>query len=1227
MTDIRETSIVLGNLHCPSCVTNIEDTLATLSPPPVSVSVSVPTRSLVVRHGAALNTQHLLDALEGAGFDIESVGPSGHLEKPDVRDPAASMNEKGRSGLPKTLDTPRLLPLLTTVSRGTKRKRHVERCKMCWAEAMGEGHPPPFFTSTNQTSVPSSDDKDGSRYASEENAPLEMPLTVIDNLSQQKPVRAVVAIAGMTCSSCVRTITQALQDQPRLSHVQVNLLSATATLEADGEQYLQNIPPLLDSLGYEAHVGQVEPIPQHEGNRDGLDVETDVWRATFAIGGMTCSSCISAIKGAVESLEWVVSADVNLLSNSATVILHGREHIDDLRKTVEDIGYDATLAEVRNLQETKTNLQRSVAIRVDGMFCEHCPTRIHDALQQVDRSIRVEKALTLDNPIVELVYTPRAPALTIRNIIACIAAVDAGFRVTVFHPPSIEERSKMMRDREQKGILFRVILSVVVAIPTFIIGIVSMSLLPSKHPIREYFMLPVWSGIDRGEIALFVLATPVYFFAADIFHRHMLKEIRAMWRPGSRTPLLQRFYRFGSMNMLMSLGTSIAYFASIAELGITASTSSHMMMEGGSSSYFDSVVFLTMFLLVGRLLEAYSKSKAGDAVTLLGKLRPSEATLVTADQSGSLTTEARSRRVNVDLVEAGDLVRVTHGDSPPFDGIIREGATQLDESSLTGESRPVRKGIGDEVFSGTINNGGPVLVEVTGVAGTSMLDQIVKAVREGQTRRAPIEQLADVLTSYFVPCVVLVAVTTWLIWLSLGLSGALPADFLDVKSGGWPLWSLQFAIAVFVIACPCGIGLAAPTALFVGGGLAAHHGILVKGGGEAFQLASDLDCIVFDKTGTLTVGGQPKVTDHKFVDLVDGWGEEEVLAMVRAIEEGSSHPLAKAAVAFCEERGAKPADIEEVEEIAGKGMRGIVTREGGRDLEVLIGNEALMNDYEGQLPLDTPSTLEAWKGQGKSVVLVATRIVGTSSSSASTEHHSESQPSSWQLLLILAISDPLRPEAARIIRALQRRGLSTWMISGDNRVTAHAVGAMAGIPTENIIAGVLPSAKADKIRWLQRTLHKRRRTRTMFGRRRDEPALGRATIAMVGDGINDSPALTAADIGIAIGSGSSIAISSASFVLIRDDLATLLTLLDLSRKVFGRIKLNFGWALVYNLVAVPVAAGALYGITTPGGTRVRLDPVWASLAMALSSLSVVGSSLALRGRWRGVGFRATEGRS
>ncbi|KAB1671879.1 heavy metal translocating P-type ATPase, partial [Klebsiella pneumoniae] len=699
-----------------------------------------------------------------------------------------------------------------------------------------------------------------------------------------------------------------------------------------------------------------------------------------------------------------------------------------------------------------------------------------------------------------------------------------------------------------------------------------------------------------------VLATPVYFFAADIFHVRAIKEILTMWRPGSRMPLLQRFYKFGSMNTLMSLGTTIAYVSSAAQMIAAGVRGDAKVPE--SRFYFDSVVFLTLFLLAGRLIEAYSKSKTGDAVGALAKLRPSTALLLEQDRVKGETTST----VDIDRLDSGDVIRVPHGASPATDGIILTGETNFDESSLTGESRPIKKTVGDEVYAGTVNKGGAITIRVTGASGKSMLDQIVDVVREGQTRRAPMEQIADILTSYFVPVITLIAVITWVIWLSLAFTGHVSQD--DIRASGGPAaFAFQFAIAVFVVACPCGLALAAPTAIFVGGGIAAMHGILAKGGGEAFEKASKIDCVVFDKTGTLTEGGEPKITDSDILPdgEISSLDKAALLSGLKAVEEQSSHPIAKAVVKFCGD-DVPSAELERVEELPGRGMRAAYKNRG---FDIAVGNEHLMRDLSATLSQKTVSQLQDWKAEAKSVALVAVRAT-------------ENGRSPWKLAAAMSISDQIREDAATVVKALRERGTQVWMLSGDNATTARAVAQRVGIPVDNVLAEVLPSEKADKVRYLQATLtatddggRRARRLRHSYSTRR-------AMVAMVGDGINDSPALTSADVGVAIGSGSDVAISSADFVLASSRLWSVVTLLSLSRRVFGRIKVNFGWAVVYNLLAVPIAAGCLYAVRTPSGDHVRLDPVWAALAMAMSSISVVVSSLALRSRIPGVGFTAKE---
>ncbi|KFY66499.1 hypothetical protein V496_02041 [Pseudogymnoascus sp. VKM F-4515 (FW-2607)] len=1205
-----ETSFLLANLHCPSCVANIENALYALSPRPLNVSPSIVTSWVTVTHPIDLEICTIKHALSEAGFGICSVTENGIPR--DVSSPDGSAFGDVHGTLDSIFEHSEWFggPRHSGKSEDLERlkTRHIQDCELCRTEGYQSTSPNGKLTNTPSHQPLLRPDSHVGAMDSQPPLPSpssQDPFVVVDGGGEPDIWRASIAIGGMTCASCSNAITTELEKKSWVKNVTVNLITNSASVDVIGKAHIDEVITTIEGLGYEALLNSV--VDTNAGK------EKDLWQASIAVGGMTCGSCAAAITNALQKKDWVKEVTVNLIANSASVDFKGKAHLDEIIEMIEGLGYEAALDKVIELgQSSQATRRRTVELNVSQMFCNHCPEKVIRSLEVFGDAIRIEKPLSIKDPILRLSYVPRLPDFTIRDIIATVSGLDPKFEVSIYHPPTLEERSHALHAQQQRRLLIRVALTIIIAIPTLIIGIVFMSLVSDSNPSKHWLMTPWKARVSRSQWILFLLATPVYFLAADVFHRRAIKEIHFLWRRGSKAPILQRFYRFGSMNMLMSLGTSIAYWSSVAQLIAAGAKPSIEVDE--TSFYFDSVVFLTMFLLIGRYIEAYSKSRTGDAVTLLGKLRPTTAVLVNSP-TGQLS------QVSVDLLELGDHVRVMHGASPPADGEIIGGETSFDESSLTGESKLVKKHIGSSVFAGTINKGSPVTVAISSASGSAMLDQIVQAVREGQTKRAPIERLADSLTSYFVPIITALAIITWLVWLSLGLSGVLPHEYLNGhhSQGGWVTWSLQFAIAVFVVACPCGLALAAPTALFVGGGLAAQHGILVKGGGSAFEKASRLDTIVFDKTGTLTMGGEPAVTEYLPIPPTETahpvLAERTLLSLVASAEGNSTHTLAKALVSFCAAQSA--AEVEdahekprllEVHELPGRGMRALALLDEVLT-EILIGNEVLMSEYSIPVPTSASTILSAWKREGDSVVLVGITRPHPPASSPSAP--SSSDPFR-HLSAMFAINDPIRPSAPAIIRALHDAGTSTWLLTGDNPITAHAIGLKLGILPQNIIAGVLPAEKAERIRDLQRSM----------------PASGRsnrrALVGMVGDGINDAPALAAADVGIAMGAGSDIAISAAEFVLVSSELKALATLLHLSRVVFRRIKFNFAWALVYNMVALPVAAGAFYALT-PGGTHVRLDPVWASLAMAASSVSVVCSSLALRWRVPWIGFRPDKG--
>ncbi|KHJ33343.1 putative copper resistance-associated p-type atpase [Erysiphe necator] len=943
----------------------------------------------------------------------------------------------------------------------------------------------------------------------------------------------------------------------------------------------------------------------HEFEDSFSHLSEDLWRASLAVSGMTCTACTAAIEQKLGNKPWIKKHIINPITNSVIVEFFDEAKKDQIINAIEEIGYKAVIVAVDHVTTLATenqSQQRIVQINVEGIVSDQFPGLILNSLSSFNGISEIKPTIRGNQLSLIITYTPHHSSLTIREILTSIATVHPAIRTSIHHPPTLEERSQKIQAREQFRILIRAIITLAIAIPTMIIGIIYMNFVSKYNQARIFLMEPVRAGISRVQWGLFILSTPVYFFCADVFHKRAYKEILSMWHPISSLSILQRFYSFGSMNTLMSIGTSIAYFSSIAQL-ISAGVHPQVINDN-DLFYFDSVVFLTLFLLVGRFLEIYSKAKAGNAVSLLANLRPTKAHLM-----GSLSElDNNPNDIPVDHLEIGDLVKVLCGESPPFDGFIVNGETSFNESSLTGESRVIKKKVGDKVFSGTINKFSPITVRITSTLGTTMLDEIIKIVREGQTKRAPIERIADRLTKFFVPMICLIAIITWFFWLGIVMSKKLPAELLDSSIESRISWSLQFAIAVVVIACPCGLALAAPTALYVGSSIAAKNGILAKGGGEALEKAAKLEHIVFDKTGTLTIGGDPEVTNYRI--LSDGESERRlILSITNAIEIHSNHIIAKAILAFCARHNFERMGTSCIVEISGKGMKGKVLMRSMGYQEVIVGNEALLYDYGVEIDASSQSLIGKWKLEGQSIALTATRTFYKESML-----EQEYKKNNWKLVALFGISDPIRPEAFDVIKALRERGIGVWMLSGDNQITTNVVGSHIGIRVENIIAGVLPGQKAEKIKFLQQSL---KSSDISLGRQ------NRSFIAMVGDGINDSPALTAADVGIAIGSGSNIAISSAEIVLVTSDLHSLVTLIELSKFIFLRIKLNFGWALIYNLVALPVAAGALFPLTKKG-THLRLDPVWASLAMATSSISVICSSLLMRSRLPGLGYRSSQ---
>ncbi len=610
-----------------------------------------------------------------------------------------------------------------------------------------------------------------------------------------------------------------------------------------------------------------------------------------------------------------------------------------------------------------------------------------------------------------------------------------------------------------------------------------------------------------------VLTTPVQVWVGWQFHRGFVHDLR---------------YRTASMATLVSIGTNAAYLGSVA-----VTLWPHAFVSHGAMTYYDVSAVVITLVVLGRWLEARARSRTSEAIRKLMTLAPRTARVIRDGVEADVPTAA---------VRVGDFVRIRPGERVPVDGVVTEGASTVDESMLTGESLPVEKAPEAKVFAGTVNRTGTFVFRAARVGSETTLARIIKLVAEAQGSRAPIQRLADRVAAVFVPIVLVIAALTFVAW---WLVGPEPAGLV----------ALTNAVAVLVIACPCAMGLATPTAIMVGTGRGAEFGVLIKSA-AALELLHRVDTVVFDKTGTLTVG-RPVVTD---VVPVGAASEDEILALAAAVEQASEHPLGEAIVARAKERGLALPPIAEFTTVPGRGIDAMAT-----DGRVLLGNRTLM-DARGIDVRLLAGRVRELAAEGKTAVYLA--FAG-------------------RLLGVIAAADVPKPDATRAVAALKRLGVSVAMLTGDHRLTAEAVARQARL--DRVLAEVLPEDKAREIRALQAE-----------GRR----------VAMVGDGINDAPALAQAEVGIAMGSGTDVAIDAADVTLMRGDLVGVVAAIELSRRTIRVIRENLVWAFGYNTILIPVAAGALYPLW-----GVQLSPILAGAAMAFSSVSVVTNSLRLK-RWR-----------
>ncbi|XP_034461821.1 copper-transporting ATPase 2 [Hippoglossus hippoglossus] len=1010
-----------------------------------------------------------------------------------------------------------------------------------------------------------------------------------------------VWIGGMTCSSCVQSIEGRISQMSGTLSISVSLEDEKGTITFDPCLTApEQLRAAVEDMGFDASLQ--EPVkriqsfeksrpvtsgPSHlpdsqthhkarvsngsgsQRNNPPHSPDVKVQKCFICVTGMTCASCVSNIEKNLLKNKGIISVLVSLMAGKAEVKYDS--YVTDaitVTQLIDDLGFGAKLIEDNAVSHGKLDLS------ITGMTCASCVHNIESKLKTTKGILGASVALATKKAKIQ--FDPEV--LGARDIIKIIQSL--GFEASLEKPGYKDNLDHSEEIRQWRGSF---LLSLVFGLP--VMGLmIYMMVMDSQHSQhggsmpQEQNLLP---GLSLLNLAFFLLCTPVQIFGGRYFYIQAYRSLK---------------HRTANMDVLIVLATSIAYIYSCVVLVVA-------MGERASQSpvtFFDTPPMLFVFIALGRWLEHVAKSKTSEALAKLMSLQATDATVVTLGPNLSIISE---EQVLVELVQRGDVVKVTPGGKFPVDGKVIEGSSMADESLITGEPMPVSKKVGSSVIAGSINAHGALLVEATHVGNDTTLSQIVKLVEEAQTSKAPIQQFADRLSGYFVPFIVLVSLLTLVAWMAIGfvnfeiVKENFPGYNQNISNAEVIVrFAFQASITVLSIACPCSLGLATPTAVMVGTGVGAQNGILIKGG-EPLEMAHKIQVVMFDKTGTIT-NGVPRVTRVLVLWDMARMPLRKILAVVGTAEASSEHPLGMAVAKHCkEELGCDGLGYcQDFQAVPGCGIScrvsnvehlllqqseecfllpGATTDESsllpepeapsagqGLFFSVLIGNREWMRRNGHHIGADVDAAMCSHETKGQTAILVA--IDGV-------------------LCAMLAIADTVKAESALAVHTLNSKGIEVVMITGDNRRTAKAIAAQVGI--RKVFAEVLPSHKVAKVQELQ------------------EQGL---RVAMVGDGVNDSPALARADVGIAIGTGTDVAIEAADIVLIRNDLMDVVASIELSRKTVRRIRINFVFALIYNLVGIPIAAG----VFMPLG--LVLQPWMGSAAMAASSVSVVLSSLLLR---------------
>ncbi len=811
----------------------------------------------------------------------------------------------------------------------------------------------------------------------------------------------------------------------------------------------------------------------------------------FKINGMTCAACAKTVERVTGKLAGVTQSSVNFATEKLHITYdEAKLTVADIKKAVSKAGYEA-------LEEVNA---KEVSIPIQGMTCAACAKTIERVVGKLNgiESVVVNFATEKAN----IKYNPTAVRLSeIKQAIA-----KAGYKALEIQNETRVDEDKRRKEKEIRILWAKFIVAALFAAPLLYIAMAPMIwwlrwptpawLNPMQYPL-------IYALVQIGLVIPVVIAG----------YRFYTVGFKAILR---RSP---------NMDSLIAMGTAAAIGYSLYSTYRIFNTDFKYVND----LYFETAGVILTLILLGKSLEAVSKGRTSEAIKKLMGLAPKTAIVIHVDQEIEIPIEE---------VEVGDIIVVKPGEKIPVDGEVVEGLTSVDESMLTGESIPVEKKAGDKVYGASLNKNGSIRFKATKVGSETALSQIIKLVEQAQGSKAPIAQMADIVSGYFVPVVFGIAILAALAWYISGQS---------------VVFSLTIFIAVLVIACPCALGLATPTAIMVGTGKGAEYGVLFKGG-EALETTHKVKTIVFDKTGTITEG-RPEVTDIITTDLV---GRNKLFQLAASAEKGSEHPLGEAIVRGADQEGLALIKPDTFNALPGRGIEAEIE---GKSL--LLGNDKLMAEKQIEITnLGDQSDRLALEGKTPMYIAIDNKLAG-----------------------IIAVADVIKESSAKAIRRLHEMGIEVAMITGDNRRTAQAIAKQVGI--DRVLAEVLPQDKANEVKKLQ--------------------AEGKK-VAMVGDGINDAPALAQADIGIAIGSGTDVAMESADIVLMRSDLMDVPTAIQLSKRTIRNIKQNLFWAFGYNVAGIPIAAGLLYAFGGP-----LLSPIFAAAAMSLSSVSVLTNALRLKG--------------